>query len=232
MVFRVFFGEPVPEAKQLADGEPAHVAPQNPLTGEEEDTDVGFPGPEHHVAERSFPMKAAMAPLALLAVVAGVVAIPGVTAGVEHFLEPTFAESKYLTDSPPESEQLTGLAIGGVLALLGVGAAYLVYLRRPGLAGSAQKRLAGVHSFLFNAWYLNQLYDLLFVRPGRAAGRFGRITVERVLVQNTLVGGPSGVVRAGTALARAIQTGYLRAYALLLLVGVCALALYFLIASG
>jgi hypothetical protein len=40
------------------------------------------------------------------------------------------------------------------------------------------------------------------------------------------------VVRAGTALARAIQTGYLRAYALLLLVGVCALALYFLIASG
>ena len=232
MVFRVFFGEPVPEAKQLADGEPAHVAPQNPLTGEEEDTDVGFPGPEHHVAERSFPMKAAMAPLALLAVVAGVVAIPGVTAGVEHFLEPTFAESKYLTDSPPESEQLTGLAIGGVLALLGVGAAYLVYLRRPGLAGSAQKRLAGVHSFLFNAWYLNQLYDLLFVRPGRAAGRFGRTTVERVLVQNTLVGGPSGVVRAGTALARAIQTGYLRAYALLLLVGVCALALYFLIASG
>ena len=232
MVFRVFFGEPVPEAKQLAEGEPAHVAPQNPLTGEEEDTDVGFPGPEHHVAERSFPMKAAMAPLALLAVVAGVVAIPGVTAGVEHFLEPTFAESKYLTDSPPESEQLTGLAIGGVLALLGVGAAYLVYLRRPGLAGSAQKRLAGVHSFLFNAWYLNQLYDLLFVRPGRAAGRFGRVTVERVLVQNTLVGGPSGVVRAGTALARAIQTGYLRAYALLLLVGVCALALYFLIASG
>jgi NADH-quinone oxidoreductase subunit L len=232
MVFRVFFGEPVPEAKQLAEGEPAHVAPQNPLTGEEEDTDVGFPGPEHHIAERSFPMKAAMAPLALLAVVAGVVAIPGVTAGVETFLEPTFAESKYLTDSPPESEQLTGLAIGGVLALLGVGAAYLVYLRRPGLAGSAQKRLAGVHSFLFNAWYLNQLYDLLFVRPGRAAGRFGRITVERVLVQNTLVGGPSGVVRAGTALARAIQTGYLRAYALLLLVGVCALALYFLIASG
>ena len=232
MVFRVFFGEPVPEAKQLAEGEPAHVAPQNPLTGEEEDTDVGFPGPEHHIAERSFPMKAAMAPLALLAVVAGVVAIPGVTAGVETFLEPTFAESEYLTDSPPESEQLTGLAIGGVLALLGVGAAYLVYLRRPGLAGSAQKRLAGVHSFLFNAWYLNQLYDRLFVRPGRAAGRFGRTTVERVLVQNTLVGGASGVVRAGTALARAIQTGYLRAYALLLLVGVCALALYFLIASG
>jgi NADH-quinone oxidoreductase subunit L len=39
------------------------------------------------------------------------------------------------------------------------------------------------------------------------------------------------VVRAGTAFARAIQTGYLRAYALLLLLGMGALALYFLIAS-
>ena len=24
----------------------------NPATGEREDTDVGFPGPEHHIAER------------------------------------------------------------------------------------------------------------------------------------------------------------------------------------
>jgi NADH-quinone oxidoreductase subunit L len=177
-------------------------------------------------------MKAAMAPLALLAVLAGLVAVPGLSAGVEHFLEPSFAGSPYLLDRPPVGEQITGLFIGGVLALLGVGAAYFVYLRRPGLAGSAQRRLAGVHAFLFNAWYLNELYDRVFVRPGRAAGRFGRTTVERVFVQNTIVGGASGVVRAGTAFARAIQTGYLRAYGLLLLAGVCALALYFLIASS
>ena len=232
MVFRVFFGKPVPEAKELAEGEQAHVEPQNPLTGELEDTDVGFPGPEHHIAERSFPMKAAMAPLALLAIFGGAVAIPGLTAGVEHFLEPTFAGSPYLFDRPPVGEQISGLVIGGVLALLGVGAAYFVYMRRPGLAGSAQKRLAGVHALFFNAWYFDRLYDRVFVRPSRAAGRFGRTTVERVFVQNTIVGGASGVVRAGTALARAIQTGYLRAYALLLLVGVCALALYFLIASS
>ncbi len=51
----------------------------NPMTGEPEDTDVGFPGPEHHVAERAWPMKAAMGPLALLSIVGGVVAIPGVS---------------------------------------------------------------------------------------------------------------------------------------------------------
>ena len=48
-------------------------------------------------------------------------------------------------------------------------------------------------------------------------------------MQGVIVGGATGVVRAGTSFARAIQTGYLRAYALVLLMGVGALVLYFLI---
>src|ERR671916_2865939 len=75
MVFRVFFRAPVPEARELEGGHVAHGHPENPMTGEPEDTDVGFPGPEHHIAERSWPMKAAMGPLALLAIVGGVVGV-------------------------------------------------------------------------------------------------------------------------------------------------------------
>ena len=231
MVFRVFFGDPVDEARSLEEGEQAHAEPQNPLTGEREDTDVGFPGPEHHIAERAFSMKAPMAILALLAAVGGLVAVPGLTAEVEHFLEPTFATSAHLHDKPPPGEQVTGLLIGGALALLGIGAAYFVYVRRPGLAGTARERLRPLHAFLVNKWYFDELYDRMFVRPGRSLGRFGRTTIESAFVQGAIVGGATGVVRAGTAFARAIQTGYLRAYALLLLVGACALALYFLIAS-
>ena len=77
MVFRVFTGDAVPEARELEDGHLAHGEPMNPMTGEPEDTDVGFPGPEHHVAERSWPMKAAMAPLAVLALIGGIVGVPG-----------------------------------------------------------------------------------------------------------------------------------------------------------
>ena len=57
MVFRVFAGDAVPEAKELEEGHLAHGEPLNPMTLEPEDTDVGFPGPEHHIAERSWPMK-------------------------------------------------------------------------------------------------------------------------------------------------------------------------------
>ena len=52
MIFRVFGGEPSEEARELEQGHIHHAEPVNPLTGEPEDTDVGYPGPEHHIAER------------------------------------------------------------------------------------------------------------------------------------------------------------------------------------
>ena len=50
----------------------------------------------------------------------------------------------------------------------------------------------------------------------RRSARFGRRVIETDFVQGTIVGGATGIVRVGTSFARAIQTGYLRAYALLL----------------
>ena len=58
--FRVVAGPPCDEAKELEEGHIHHAEPTNPHTGETEDTDVGFPGPEHHIAEREWPMKVAM----------------------------------------------------------------------------------------------------------------------------------------------------------------------------
>ena len=54
--------------------------------------------------------------------------------------------------------------------------------------------------------------------------------VERVFVGG-LVSGTAQVVRAGNSLVRGAQTGLLRNYALLLVTGVTALALYFLVVS-
>ena len=96
MVFRVFCGDAGARRRASSSGgHLAHGEPVNPMTGEPEDTDVGFPGPEHHIAEREWPMQAAMAPLALLAIVGGCVAIPGVDDVIENFLEPTFADSRF-----------------------------------------------------------------------------------------------------------------------------------------
>jgi NADH-quinone oxidoreductase subunit L len=232
MVFRVFFREPVPEAHLLAQGHLAHNEPANPATGEPEDTDVGFPGPEHHIAERDWPMRAAMAPLALLSVIGGIVAIPYVSDALEHFLAPTFADSRFAETAPTNGSELLGLIAGGLVSIAGIAVAYLIYLRQRSLRLVLRERLDALHTFLVNKWYFDELYDALFVRPLAAAGRFGRNVIETDFVQGTIAGGATGIVRVGTAFARTIQTGYLRAYALLLLMGLAGLALYFLIVSS
>ncbi|HEY7453004.1 MAG TPA: NADH-quinone oxidoreductase subunit L [Thermoleophilaceae bacterium] len=232
MVFRVFFGDAVPEARELEGGHIAHGEPVNPMTGESEDTEVGFPGPEHHVAERSWPMKAAMGPLALLAIVGGYLAVPGVSDVIEKFLEPTFADSRFHDTAPSDGAEWVGLIVGGVISILGIGAAWWVYLRKPGTATRLRERFAPVHTFLVNKWYFDELYDALFVRPVTSFGSFGRRVIETDFVQGTIVGGATGIVRVGTSIARSIQTGYLRAYALLLLAGVAGLTLYFLVNSS
>src|SRR6478609_6994569 len=86
MIFRAFLGPMSPEAEELSHGHLYHAPePTNPATGEVEDTDVGFPGPEHHIAERAGPMRAAMAMLAVLAIVGGIALVPHTTTWLETF---------------------------------------------------------------------------------------------------------------------------------------------------
>src|SRR5829696_3061620 len=232
MIFRAFWGEPVPEARELEHGHLHHAeVHRNPATGEEEDTDVGFPGPEHHIAERSLPMKAAMGTLAVLSVVGGIVLIPKTTTWFDEFLEPTF-EGSSVVAHPSDSLIFIGLALGAALGVAGILVAYSVWVRRPGLSAQLQERFAPLHRLFVNKWYFDELIDLLFVRPFGWLGRFGQQTFERVFVEGTLVGGTSGIVRAGSAAVRAVQSGLLRAYAALLVLGLLAVGLYFLLQSS
>jgi NADH-quinone oxidoreductase subunit L len=230
IVFRVFGGEPNEEAQELERGHLHHAAPVNPITGEPEDTDVGYPGPEHHIAEREFPMKLAMGILAVLSVVAGVLQIPGVTHVVENFLHPTFEDSRFAETEVSGSIEALALVVGGATALAGIGLAWWLYVKNPGSTARLAQRFRGLHDFLAHKWYFDELYDRAIVRPTLALGRFSANVVERFLVGG-LVSGTALAVRAGNSIVRVAQTGMLRHYALLLVTGVTALALYFLLVS-
>ncbi|MCW3002607.1 MAG: nuoL [Conexibacter sp.] len=233
MIFRAFWGEPNEQALELEHGHLYHAPePTNPATGEVEDTDVGFPGPEHHIAEWALPMKIAMGTLALLATFGGIVLIPKTTTWFDTFLEPTFQGSSVVVD-PSTGLLVLGLVVGAVLGVLGILIAYSVWGKAEGeLAVRMRERVPSLHRFLVNKWYFDELIDLVVVRPFAWFGRFGRQTFERVFVNGALIGGSSNVVRAGSAAVRAMQSGFLRAYAALLLVGASAVILYFLIQSS
>ena len=232
MIFRAFWGEPCPEAVELEEGHLHHAeAPFNPANGEIEDADVGFPGPEHHIAERSGEMRGAMTILAVLAVVGGIVQVPFVTDWLEHFLDPSFADSRFGA-GPSDTLTVIGMIVATIVGLAGIYAAYVVWVAREGTSARVRERLAPVHQLFVNKWYFDELIDLVVVRPFAWFGRFGQQTFERVVINGLLVGGTTNVVKAGSAAARALQNGFLRAYAALLVLGMVGVALYFLIQSA
>jgi NADH-quinone oxidoreductase subunit L len=233
MIFRAFWGDPCEEALELERGHLYHPhEPTNPATGEVEDTDVGFPGPDHHIAERELPMRIAMGALAVLATLGGLIQIGSVNELLHKFLEPTFADSSiYESLEPSGTLTIVGMLIGAAVGGLGIFIAYTLYVTSPERPAAIQARFRALHSFFVHKWYFDEAYDVLIVRPVAMIGRFSRNTIERGLVQGALVGGTSGLVRAASAAVRGVQSGYLRYYAALLLVGLTGLSAYFLISA-
>jgi NADH-quinone oxidoreductase subunit L len=232
MIFRAFHGEPVAEARELEQGHLHHAeTPRNPATGEQEDTDVGFPGPNHPIAERALPMRAAMSVLALGSIGLGLLQIPQVDFVIDDFLRPSFGDSSLYATHTRNGLLAVGLVLGTVLGLAGIAIAYRVWVARPGTAAAIRARAGRLYELFAGEWYFDRLIELLVVRPAAWAGRFARDTFERLIVDDTLVGGTTGLVRAGSAAVRAAQSGFVRYYAALLVLGVAGVGFYFLLQS-
>ncbi len=239
MIFRAFHGEPCAEARELEEGHLHHAEhPTNPATGEVEDTDVGFPGPNHAIAERSLEMKVAMGLLAVGAIGAGLLQIPKVDFVIDDFLRPSFAGSPLYEPHTKNGLLAFGLALGTLLGVAGIAIAYRIWVvggrdaegRFPVAAG-IRERTRPLYELFVNKWYFDELIDLVVVRPAAWAGRFASGAFERLVVEGAVIDGTVSLVRACSATVRALQSGLLRYYAALLVLGLSAVSLYFLLQS-
>ena len=112
-----------------------------------------------------------------------------------------------------------GLAALSVLvALVGFAVAYLLHARRPELAVAWRTRLGPIHTLVEHKYYIDELYDRVFVRPGLALARFLNDVVEPRVID-----GAVNAVATFTLLEarefRLLQTGRVRSYALVTLGG-------------
>ena len=176
-------------------------------------------------------MQVAMGTLAVLAVIAGALQIPGVDDVVTRFLEPTFANSKYANVDVTTGSAWVGLIIGALIGVIGITIAYRIWVAKPGTALRIRERVPALHNFLVHKWYFDELIDFLVVRPTLWAGRFINSVLERVVIGGAVTGGTTGIVRAGSAAVRRAQTGFLRYYAAVMVICISGVALYFLISS-
>ncbi|MCA3273655.1 MAG: NADH-quinone oxidoreductase subunit L [Roseomonas sp.] len=109
-----------------------------------------------------------------------------------------------------------------IVGLGGIALAYVMYMFAPNLPGALARAFPGVHRFLLNKWYFDELYDAIFVRPAQALARgFWKIGDVRIIdgVPNGLAASVAGAARQAVAL----QTGRVASYAFTMIVGLVVL---------
>ncbi len=107
-----------------------------------------------------------------------------------------------------------------VMGVGGIGLAWLMYIRRPGMADAWARALRPLYLFSYNKWYFDELYDRLFVRPAFYLGRNFWKNGDGAMIDGV---GPDGVAELTRRLSRrvsALQTGYVYHYAFVMLIGV------------
>ena len=115
-----------------------------------------------------------------------------------------------------------------VMALSGIGLAYVMYKLRPELPAATVRVFKPIHTFFFNKWFFDELYDWLFVRPAHYLGRGFWKAGDGAIIDGV---GPDGIAAATRDLARrfsALQSGYLYHYAFAMLIGVVVLASWYI----
>jgi NADH-quinone oxidoreductase subunit L len=109
-----------------------------------------------------------------------------------------------------------------VVMLLGLFTAWLAYIKNTSLPAAFVAQFGVVHTFFYNKWYFDELYDFLFVRPAFWLGdKFWKLG-DIGLIDRFGPNGAAWVVAQGSGYARRIQSGYLYSYALVMLLGLVA----------
>jgi len=160
--------------------------------------------------------------LALLSVFGGALNLPG-----SHILE-TWLEHT-LEGVTPGHFVLTVALISLAVALLGLLLAWLVYGRKPsfenGQPDPLRKPLNGLFTALENKWWVDELYNTVIVRPYDAVARFSAGVIDQGII-DSLINGMGSMVGSLAKAWRRYQNGYVRSYALTIVVGVVLVITY------
>ena len=107
-----------------------------------------------------------------------------------------------------------------VVGLVGIGIAYLMYIKRAIDPVALAQRFRPVYLLLYNRWWVDELYFALFINPCVGISRHILWKIVDVMVIDGIVNGVARLCSLIGAGFRKLQTGYIPDYAWLVLVGV------------
>ncbi len=166
-----------------------------------------------HIHESPSVMTGPLIVLAGLSVIGGYFSVP-------HFLDAVFAHH-------PAHVSFVIRYLPTLVGLAGIGLAYVLYVREPGRAERLGQQLAALHGLLLNKYYIDEIYQAVFVRPVLNASQW-LWQVWDTQVIDRLVNGTAQTADASGSALRLWQTGNVQTYALSFLAGAMLILGYYL----
>ena len=204
----------------------------------------------HHIHESPKIMTVPLMVLAVLSIIGGYIGVPHVLGGANHiheFLAPVLgggaepakahAGISILTQAWASGGEGAGhqaalellmMVVSVVIALIGIGIAYLFYVKNPALPKLLAERWKGLYKLIFNKYYVDELYEILFIKSLKGLGTGLWKGFDDFVIDGTingiayLIGWLSGVMRR-------MQTGLVQNYAFSMVIGGIVLVAYYVV---
>jgi len=220
------------------------------------------PEVEAHIHESPPSMTLPLSILAAGSVLAGWIGTPklwgmsGWFRGLEQWLEPSFASAAVEATQEgahDASVEWILMSVSVAVALIGISIARYFYHHRPEIPEKFGSTFSPLYGLLLNKWYVDELYDFIFVNGfakggGTVLGSFDRNVIDggvngagwltrlsstiSIWWDTWIVDGAvrltSLIVKISSYPVRVVQTGRVQAYALFVVVGALAFFGYFL----
>ena len=139
----------------------------------------------------------------------------------ERFWRGAIAFNEHLYHSAHEVPVWVKLS-ATIVMLLGLLGAWMAYIWRTDIPARFTGTFRLLYDFVYNKWYFDELYDLLFVRPAFAFGRLFWKAGDEGLIDRFGPNGSAWVVSLGSRVTGRLQTGYVYTYAFVMLIGLTA----------
>ncbi len=196
----------------------------------------GDPRTFHHAHESPRAMTVPLMILAALSVVSGWIGIPAAL-GTTLFGRDVNVFHRWLqpASAAGHAEAAAGEAAGAglefalmgaalAIALAGIGIAFVIYRSREGAAASIAATFRPVYTMWRNLYWVDELYEAAILKPFYAISRFSagfdRFVIDGLVNATGIVADITGQIL------KLFQTGYVRNYALVFLMGVVAMLVY------
>jgi NADH-quinone oxidoreductase subunit L len=249
LVFLAFFGEyrgATAGAGETA-ATAAAAAEHEPVAAADTATDHTAGGADAHGGHGRRPhespwiMTIPLIVLAFFSIVSGWVGIPTFLSDLlgmgqsqltafEQFLEPSLANhaaNAAATETGVALDATTDLLLTAAslaMAIVGVGIAALLYLAKLPDPAVLAETFRTPYRWLLNKWYVDELYQALIAHPGARLASF--LAAFDLGVIDGTVNGVARFARGTGSVLRRTQNGYVRSYAITMLIGAFAVLAY------